>query len=128
MTDPGEINPSHSEPEASASLDPAPPTTEVQASPIRFCRHCGAPWQPDWTDCPHCSKPPPVVRAGDYSTDIGRVKYAMALYFTLLGTVLVTIAVLLVSDARYTANVDFIESTIFCVTIVGFGIGFRKEL
>ncbi|MFP4053610.1 MAG: CPBP family intramembrane glutamic endopeptidase [Phycisphaerae bacterium] len=36
-----------------------PVAEESSAQTPNFCTRCGAPWQPDWDRCPHCSPPPP---------------------------------------------------------------------
>lgn len=83
-----------------AVAEPSPPV----AARVRYCRSCGAPQEPDWTECAPCahrSRPPggsglPIAGVAE---DEGRpVTSALALYFAFLACSLVGIVVLLVSE------------------------------
>ncbi len=36
---------------------PAPSSASANSNTARFCSHCGAGLQPDWTHCPQCGAP-----------------------------------------------------------------------
>src|SRR3712207_6377604 len=82
---------------AVAAGEPAP----APVAPLpRFCKACGAPWQPAWIACANCA-PKTVAPAtvGAPGTTIGlaepdglrRIKAAVGLYFTLLTVSLVLV-------------------------------------
>jgi membrane protease YdiL (CAAX protease family) len=86
--------------------EPLPPV--VQA--IRFCGTCGEPWQPEWTECPHCAaRRQRVVAPDTFAAEKRAIVSSIALYMALLAVSLVTIAYFLISKAEYTLSVEFIE-------------------
>jgi len=59
--------------------------------PPAFCDRCGAPWAPEWTECPRC-RVPPAPRPSVLPTFSASIGSALALYGVLLA---VSIALLL---------------------------------
>lgn len=89
-------------PPPAAATDGHPPLPVRPATPVRFCRSCGTPWDPAWTECPRCA---PTAASGDsvgpaassphlaspaagplaeYEQDIRSVKSSVMLYMALL--------------------------------------------
>jgi uncharacterized protein len=84
---------------------PPPPVTPVPVVPLtadeqsssaspadlpRFCRSCGSPWDPMWAECPCAARKLLSQPAMPFEEQATRpVASALALYFTLLGTILV---------------------------------------
>lgn len=111
------------------TLPEAVPLAPVSA--IRFCKTCGTPWSPEWTDCPHCAG-----RAGrhvlaeqaqhDFKLDVRRVKSATALYFSLLAVSIVSIIVMTVrGENDKSEDVVMIAGVFMSIITLGWCIGSR---
>jgi hypothetical protein len=79
------------------------PTVAWTRTPPKFCTSCGAPWDPSWTDCPHCVSKGPSGAAGAPRPRYGGARRgslgsAISLYFSLLGVSAITVILVLWGD------------------------------
>lgn len=58
----------------------------LAAIPLNFCTSCGAPWEAQWIDCPHCAgrRQRQAVAGESYTSGMQSIKSAIALYFSML--------------------------------------------
>jgi len=107
VTEPTTDSSSFPEPDAAVSLET--PTR-------RFCKRCGASWQPEWPTCPHCDRAGslgPV--AAEISADKVAIRRAVILYAMLLGVSIISISVSLVQNAPLGAGGLAVESALFAI-------------
>jgi uncharacterized protein len=107
---PEPTSPWNEEPLDTASC--TPPPAAIAASPVKFCRECGLPWDPAWSECQACvsrlSKAAAVET--DYAHDVRRIKSAVALYFALLAVSLVFMIYLLATEREPGVQADLVVS------------------
>lgn len=122
-----------SEPQSIPPADPAdvvpvpPPLPAQAASPVRFCRTCGTPWDPAWAECGRCA---PAAVSGDqtvaavgrqieYERDLRCVKSSVLLYMVLLGVCLSGALVAVVNKAPLGVTGDVVLSSLVSVVALG---------
>jgi membrane protease YdiL (CAAX protease family) len=99
------------------------PFATVAARQTRFCRTCGAPWEPSWAECPGCARRAAAAAgapatASAFAQDVRSVKSAVALYFTLLAVSLVAILIVLVGKEDLGVVGDLTLGAIFSAVVV----------
>lgn len=86
---------------------PVEPADPGPAAPRRFCNSCGVNWDPLWLECPLCIRRREAGAVPRGPAITGRpVVSALALYFTLLGTLLAAAIVVRFGSPSYAINVE----------------------
>lgn len=109
---------------------PVVPVRAVQA--VRFCRGCGAAWQPDWQECPACavrrSRAGEAVVEARFRSDQGQVKSAVWLYFALLSVSLVALLIMLFDEQRGSVWLEVGSEVVMSVLIVCWCVANRDDV
>lgn len=128
-----------------AASAPAAADSETAARPataIRFCHRCGAPWEPVWDACPHCTARAERLKAaalagegtgGELDSPFVRdkrdVTSATLLYFALLSVSIVTILVSLLSkNDQPGATVEFGAEIAMSAITIGWCLARWRQL
>jgi uncharacterized protein len=100
-----------------------PPAPEVPA-PARYCNQCGGARDAETGECPACAnlggQIPAAARPAEeqYRLDIGSVRSALWLYFTLLGLSAVFVVWQRVNGGTPSAMTEFVTSGAFSVAVL----------
>ena len=107
-----------------------PVVTAVSATPVRFCRECGLPWDPAWAECQACAgrRTKAAAVETDYVHDIRRIKSAVALYFALLAVSLVFIIYAVATEREPGVQADVVTSVAMSVIILAWCLATWREV
>src|SRR5438046_1068177 len=119
------------------SIDPDRPSAPLAdtaavpltAQPIRFCRTCGAPWEPSWDQCPHCAaqQPQPQVELA-YRQERRFVISSVQLYFALLAVSMVALMVGIAQEKPPTVIGEFVIEGAMSLITLAWCLRLRSEL
>src|SRR4051812_47243758 len=128
QTGPVMISPDPDQAASAPAPEPPPPLPALVASPIRFCRTCGAAWEAAWEQCLHCNSaqgaPDHAAQAtqaqANYVRDLRFVKTSVFLYFSLLAVSVITMIAVMASRGSLTATAEFVATAFFSGIVVVF--------
>jgi uncharacterized protein len=106
-----------------------PRAEPVPVKPVRFCRECGEPWDPGWSECPRCAARRQLPQAATtYAHDRHSVRAAVMLYFAMLSVSIVLIACVLASGRRPSTVADIAATAAMSAMVLLFCIPRRHDL
>lgn len=91
-------------PAAQAPIQPLP------VLPVRFCGKCGTPWDSAWESCPKCAARSRASAVVPLKRDMGSIKAAIGLYFSLLAVSFISLLVAINSDSPPSVTHEFAAS------------------
>lgn len=105
--------------DAAAGESQAEPGIEDAAPPPRFCRHCGRPWEPEWSECAACAASARTDGDAGYpDRKIGHpVRAALTLYFLILATTLLTALAIAAGEGGEITGL-FVDSVVFSLLVL----------